>query len=202
MFYEINLKGTRPLIMHNGSSGLDKRSAANIEKADITKKKGSNRTEADDDRLRQLECQTSLWLNDEGQPTVPAAAIRRCIENAARKLKQGAQVREGMAIHRIVSFDYDTKALGKTIEELGDKAQFTVPVVVQRQRIERTRSKFDTWSVTVIIEADKELVDQTQLDAWLDIAGRRVGLGDWRPEKSGDYGRFEVASMKTLKEAA
>ena len=44
-------------------------------------------------------------------------------------------------------------------------------------------------------EVDDELVDQTQLETWLDIAGRRIGLGDWRPAKSGHFGRFETLSI-------
>lgn len=45
------------------------------------------------------------------------------------------------------------------------------------------------------MEVDGELVDREQLTAWLDIAGRRIGLGDWRPQRSGHYGRFEVIGM-------
>ena len=200
-FYNVKLRGIRPLIMHNGAAGIDKRSPANLEKADIARKKGSNRTEADDERLRELECQTSIWYDYNEAPTIPAAAIRTAIETAARKLKQGSQVREGMAITEIISFDYDRAALGATVEELGRKAQFTVPVVVQRNRLERTRAKFDIWSVTFTIDADDELVDQQQLESWLDIAGRRIGLGDWRPEKSGDFGRFEVVEIKRVEPA-
>ena len=200
-FYNVKLRGIRPLIMHNGAAGIDKRSPANLEKADITRKKGSNRTEADDERLRELDCQTSIWYDYDGAPTIPAAAIRAAIETAARKLKQGPQVREGLAITEVKVFDYDREALGTTVEELGRNAQFTVPVVVQCSRLERTRAKFDIWSVTVIVEADDELVDQQQLESWLDIAGRRIGLGDWRPEKSGDYGRFEVVEIKCVEAA-
>ena len=86
---------------------------------------------------------------------------------------------------------YDT-SLGKTVEELGKSLQFTVPVVVQRARILRTRAKFDEWSMVVTIDADPELVDRQHLQTWLDIAGARCGLGDWRPEKSGEYGRFKA----------
>ena len=106
-----------------------------------------------------------------------------------------------MAITEIKVFDYDRSALGTTVEELGKNAQFTVPVVVQRNRLERTRAKFDEWSVTLLLEADDELVDQQQLESWLDIAGRRIGLGDWRPEKSGDYGRFVVDEIKRAEPA-
>ena len=39
--------------------------------------------------------------------------------------------------------------------------------------------------------------DKLHLEKWLDIGGQRIGLGDWRPGKSGgDYGRFELVSIE------
>lgn len=197
MRYRIRIEGTAPLITHNGAAGLDTRSPANIEKASISKKRGSNRTEADEDRLRELDCYTSLYLAADGSPTFPESALRACIEGAARKLKQGPQVREGLIVERIEEFVYD-KSLGTTGDELAKSAQFTVGVVVQRARVLRTRAKFDEWAIVFTVEVDEELVDQQQLTAWLDIAGRRLGLGDWRPEKSGHYGRFDTAAITPL----
>ena len=199
MRYRITIEGTEALITHNGAAGLDTRSPANKEKAEIAKKRGSNRTEADDMRLRELECHTSLYLDAGGAPTFPEAALRACIEGGARKLKQGPQVREGLVVEKVEEFIYD-QSLGATGDVLckNEQVQFTAPVVVQRARILRTRAKFDTWGVIFTVEADDELVDQSQLLTWLDIGGRRLGLGDWRPEKSGHYGRFEVKSIEAL----
>lgn len=104
-----------------------------------------------------------------------------------------------MIVTEVEEFSYD-KNLGTTTEELGKTAQFTVGVVVQRNRILRTRAKFDEWGVSFIVEADDELVDENQLEAWLDIAGRRIGLGDWRPEKSGIYGRFQMEAIEALED--
>lgn len=195
--FQVKIKGEQPLIMHSGEAGLDTRSPANIAKADIAKKRGSNRTEADDARLRELECQTSLWLGQDDKPTIPQGAIRRMIENAARKTKQGGNVREGLIVVA-VKFDYDTKNLGKTVKELGKKAQFTVPVKVQQSRIMRTRARFDEWGAEFLLDTDDELVDKQKLEIWLDVGGRRIGLGDWRPEKSGHFGRFTVESIKEV----
>lgn len=197
MRYRIRIKGIRPLIMHNGVAGLDTRSPANLEKAEITRKRGSNRTESDDARLRELECQISLYLDADGAPTLPEGMIKAVIERSARKLKQGTQVREGMIVEQVEEFSYD-RSMGTTAEALAKTAQFTTGVVVQRNRVLRTRAKFDEWGVTFIVEADDELVDQSQLETWLDIAGRRIGVGDWRPEKSGVYGRFETESIEAL----
>ena len=197
MRYQIEIKGITPLIMHNGAAGLDTRSPANLEKAEIAKKRGTNRTEADDIRLRELETETSLWVNGNGRPTVPEAAMRSVIETGARKLKQGPQVREGLVVDSVDEFIYD-HSLGTTVAELIKTVQFVAPVVVQRARILRTRAKFDEWGLRFRVEVDDELVDKGQLERWLDIAGRRIGLGDWRPEKSGHYGRFEIVSIEAM----
>ena len=199
MEYDIHIRGTQPIIMHNGAAGLDTRSPANLEKAEIARKKGSNRTASDDERLRELECQISLWLDASGAPTIPAAAFRSMIERAARKLKQGPQVREGLIVLGDAEFEYDRERYGTTIEQLGKNTRFTTGVVVQRNRVLRTRAMFEEWEAHFRIEVDEELVDKEQLETWLDIGSRRIGLGDWRPEKSGRYGRFEVLAVEEIK---
>lgn len=200
MRYRFTLNGVSGLICHNGAAGLDKRSPVSLEIASIAAKKGGNRTETDDLRLRTLECQRSLYLDSEGRPTFPEAAIRRMIENAARKQKQGPLVREGLLVES-VEFSYDEKRYGTDVEDVGENTAFVVPVVVQRQRIERTRAKFDPpWSMTVTVDTDDELVDAQKLAAWLEVGGRRIGLGDWRPERSGSYGRFTVSNVKEVKD--
>ena len=196
MLYIAALTGESPLIQHN-AQGVDPRHIWNVEKASLTRKKGSNRTASDDARLAELETALGLYLDDTSkQVVVPAAAIRSCIESAARKLKQGPQVREGLLVTG-TSFSYDTERYGSTFEELIKSTQFHQVVVVQRQRLIRVRPKFDLpWSVTCYFDCDDELVDENQLATWLDIAGRRIGIGDWRPEKSGTYGRFSIASLR------
>ena len=198
MQYRITIRGISPIIHHNGAAGLDTRSAISREIAAIAAKRGGNRTEADEDRLRELECQRSLWLDESGAPAVPATAIRATIEAGARKRKQGPQVRGGLVILE-TDFDYDREKYGTALVDLGKNCQYVTPVVVQRNRILRTRARFDTpWSCTVTVDVDEELIDEPQLMEWLDIAGRQVGLGDWRPEKSGTFGRFVAESIEEV----
>ena len=194
MFYNVRIEG-QTAIIQNSAAGLDPLLPINLEKAEITRKRGSNRTEPDDERLRQLEAIGSLWLDDDERPTIPSTAIRSVIETGARKLKQGPQVREGLAVID-TSFTYDVRVYGESLDELSKTCQFTVPVVVQRSRVLRTRAKFDVpWACDFTLSVDDELVQREWLERWLDIGGRRIGLGDWRPEKSGQYGRFTVSSI-------
>ena len=196
MRYQVHIEGTSGLLMHNGAAGLDPYSPAKREIASRAKKSGANRTEADDLRIRELECQVSLWLDEAGLPTIPVGAIRAMIERAARKQKQGGNVREGMIVENL-TFEYD-QSLGTSVEELGKSVQFTTGVVVQRARVLRTRARFDQWAARFILDCDDELIDQAKIEHWLDIGGRRIGLGDWRPEKSGHFGRFKVTEVKAL----
>ena len=199
MQYKVTVSGFSPIIHHNGAAGLDTRSPVSREIAAIAAKRGGNRTAADDDRLRELEAQRSLWLNKSRAPTIPATAIRAMIESGARKRKQGPQVRGGLMVLS-TAFDYDREKYGTGIEELGRSTQFTVPVVVNRSRILRTRAKFELpWSCTFEVDVDDEQIDQDNLLEWLDIAGRQIGLGDWRPEKSGMFGRFTASKIDESK---
>ena len=196
MLFDVEIRGLRPIIHHSGT-GIDPKHPANIEKSALARITASNRTEDDEARLAELECQVALWLDEDGRPTIPAAAIRSCIETAARRLRQGPQVREGLVVDKVHEFSYDVERYGGDLTNLVQTTQFRIGVVVQRQRILRTRAMFDPpWGCRFTLDCDDELVDQQQLEAWLDIAGRRIGLGDWRPEKSGDYGRFETVSVK------
>ena len=125
-------------VVHPASSSTTERPDSTLgqrlprqEIAAITKKKGANRTEADDDRLRELECQRGLWIDGDGAPTIPAAAVRAVIETGARKRRQGGQVREGLIVTQI-GVRLRPRGLGTTVEELGRKSQLTVGVVVGR----------------------------------------------------------------------
>ena len=192
MRLQFTLTGVSPILMHNGAAGIDTRNPLSREIAAIAAKKGGDRTDVEDLRLQELECRRSLYLDADGKPTLPEAALRAMIEASARKVKQGAQVREGLLIEW-VSFCYDAERYGETLDKLVQTTQFTVPAVVSGKRIPRTRARFDCpWLVVGVADVDEELVDKTQLTAWLAVGGRRIGLGDWRPEtKGGVFGRFD-----------
>ena len=198
MRYKIHITGLSPIIFHNAATGLDPYNPIRMEINSLTRKKGSNRTEADDLRIRYLESLGSLYLDENDRVTIPAANLRACIEKGARKLRQGPQVREGLIVETVDQFIYDQKTYGKTAEQVAVKAQFTVPVVVQRNRILRTRAKLNPWGLKFTVLTDPELVDESQLIQWLTIGGTRIGLGDWRPEKSGQYGRFQIETISQI----
>ena len=190
MRYLVRLTGESPILHRNAAAGLDVSSTMSREIAELARKR--SRTESEHERLRELECQRSLWLSDDGRPMIPRAALRACIESAARRSKEGPAVRSGLVVDD-TCFQFDAERYGDTLEDWGRRCQYTVPVVVQRNRILRTRARFELpWSLEAHVFAAADLIAPERLREWLEFAGQRIGLGDWRPERSGSHGRFSL----------
>lgn len=56
----------------------------------------------------------------------------------------------------------------------------------------RYRPQFESWTAEVTLEIDAELLQISDLITLVNRAGFGVGVGEWRPEKDGEFGRFEV----------
>jgi len=61
-----------------------------------------------------------------------------------------------------------------------------------------TRPRFDNWSVTVTLVIDESLIDLSKIRELFDIAGRSVGLCDFRPGCRGRFGRSAVTAWDVL----
>lgn len=57
----------------------------------------------------------------------------------------------------------------------------------------RYRAEFSKWSTDIDIVFNSNAISAEQLVNLFELAGFGVGIGEWRPEKNGQYGRFEVA---------
>jgi len=56
----------------------------------------------------------------------------------------------------------------------------------------RYRPYWDNWSVRVTFELDTALLQTKAFLTLVDWAGSRQGIGEMRPEKDGEYGRFKI----------
>lgn len=58
----------------------------------------------------------------------------------------------------------------------------------------RYRPEYHGWSVTFPLEFDSSIISVSQVMNLLNRAGFHVGIGEMRPQKKGDRGRFVVSS--------
>jgi len=70
------------------------------------------------------------------------------------------------------------------------------PVVIQRARIMRHRARLEEWSLSFDLELDETIIPVDSLHGVLTDAGKRAGLGDFRPPKGGPFGRFIIVAWK------
>ena len=58
------------------------------------------------------------------------------------------------------------------------------------------RPMFDDWALTFNLTLDTEVMTVKLLREIVDTAGKRIGLGDFRPDCKGPFGRFKVTHWK------
>lgn len=59
-------------------------------------------------------------------------------------------------------------------------------------RIMKHRAKLDVWELPFELEVDKNMFSEKEVRSFLDDAGSKIGLGDFRPSRKCFYGRFKI----------
>jgi hypothetical protein len=60
------------------------------------------------------------------------------------------------------------------------------------------RPRFDRWRVTFTLEVDAAMFDPKFVRQLVDDAGTRIGLGDFRPDRKGPFGKFKVVRWDVI----
>lgn len=181
--FRITCVGIEPLLMHNArlSDPLD-------EIAKKMKKISGKRTKTEDDYLElgRLEHMGSLYFDNEFGPFIPGQNFERMLVDAAKSVKLGTKIKAALIVETNVNpLVYEGP---RTIDGLWQDANYVhrASAKVGMQRIQRTRPMFRKWQVYADGHLDTQQVNIEDLHNVVDIAGRLVGLGDWRPR----FGRF------------
>jgi hypothetical protein len=59
----------------------------------------------------------------------------------------------------------------------------------------RFRPEFKDWSLKVSVVAPTNIITAESVVNLLSVAGQYSGLGEWRPERGGSFGRFTVKAL-------
>ncbi len=69
----------------------------------------------------------------------------------------------------------------------------------------RYRAEFPEWSAKLLVRYNANVLSEAQILNLLNTAGFAVGVGEWRPERDGQYGMYHVgtdADLMALEKAA
>lgn len=122
------------------------------------------------------------------------------VENLTRALISGAGYSKGKGrsslqkeVAAAVFVNPARISLGTKEFEVDTRA---VVIPATRGRVLAHRPRIDDWDASFSVDFDETLIKKDQIVKILSDTGSRVGLMDFRPEKKGPYGRFEVISVK------
>jgi len=171
--------------MHNGQladplNPFSKRIAA------LHGKRGQNKTDADIIEMSRREWDGSLYTSN-GVPCIPADVLEAMLVKGAEKKRKGKQAKAGLIVEQDALLIYDGP---KDINELWEAGTFSFRcgARVTQNRVQRTRPRFDEWSLEFKVSYLPSLLNADDLRSFLIVAGQEIGLGDWRPK----FGRFTV----------
>lgn len=171
--------GTSPLIMHKWS-----------EKALVQmREKGAGRkTKARDNRDPEGEARAATYTTDDGQVGINGMAFKNALITAAHKDIgiEKTLVRKALFLvvndsNRVIPIEASDPVIREDCVRVGAGSADL-----------RYRPEFAKWSFNVELEVDGDLLTAEDILTLVDRAGFGVGIGEWRPEKNGEYGRFEV----------
>ena len=63
----------------------------------------------------------------------------------------------------------------------------------------RYRPEYSIWGVILDIELNTAVVSHGQMAMMFEVGGHGVGIGDYRPEKDGDCGTFQIVDEGEFK---
>jgi len=138
------------------------------------------------------EAKLRLYLNEDGTFRHPCEAFTKAMVKAVAGKKFGKM----FATSAIKGSVFIAEPYATLEDEHGEPlAKYTIdrrPVVIGKARVLRCRPSFPAWRIRLALEIDTAILRAGDVKDALSLAGRIVGVGDYRPEKGGGFGRFMV----------
>lgn len=180
-----DLSSSSTMLMNNGQTADPLNEFSKALKA-ITSKRA--KTDADHEAISEIEFYASLYMDEDG-PIIPAKNVMGMVLEAAAKKRKKKHAKSCVFVDSHARLEYEGP---RAAEELWEDGGFTHREIVRikQAKIVRTRSEFDNWTATIEINYEDSLINLSDIDEWLEIAGSQTGIMDYRPQ----HGRFKVVS--------
>lgn len=189
MIIECTIAGTTPLICNAFTASA--MAAMDGPRSSLSGDKGSPKEQA----------QQKLYLGLDGKTLViPQPNLFRSIMDAGTFFKAG----KSKVTTQKSSIIPAALAINEVEIPIKSKDGWTVdtrPVRIPSTggRILCHRPMFHDWSLTFTMMLDTDMIGVKLLREIVDAAGKRIGLGDFRPACKGPYGRYVVTSWTEKK---
>lgn len=185
--------GTAPLIVHNWS--------AKAKRQMLDTMQGIKNVKEVRDPHADYESSLYRIANEDGPDTYgfPVLAFKAATIGGARFYDNSVtmtMLRQCMFFKGVV-----TKADPAQLVPIVGEPQMREDVVrLPRQGTDlRYRGEFPEWSAVLTITYVTSALSQDSVLSLLDAGGMGVGVGEWRPQRSGEYGTYQINTDEPIK---
>lgn len=146
--------------------------------------------------LPHEQAAAKLYRDPQGKAVLPSANLLRAVVDAGVFIKSGKSklstqrssvIPAGVAI-------VETELLIQPGKWETDSRAVVNPATGGRMMCHRPR--FDEWKVSFTLDIDDTMFAEKVVRELVDLAGHRIGIGDFRPARKGPFGRFKVDAWK------
>lgn len=173
---EFTLKGLDALVTHKWSEKAKK------EMRDKQQKKARGPREA---KNPSAEYESARYLDAQGRDCIPAIAFKKAIVDAASFSDDATKVilrGSVFVLGDLIPIEYDTIGMREDV------------VRVQMSTDLRYRPEYLGWHMKIRVQYDASQISLEQLVNFVGRAGFSIGIGEHRPQKNGQFGRFTIAT--------
>ncbi len=178
----IDIRGTAPLIVHRWSEKA-KKQMLDSQQGRKTPKEAKN---------PEADYASSMYRFDDGRHGFPVTAYKAAtVKGGARAFGKSVKMTE---LRQALVFLPDGIGTdGMQLTEIHGEPRMREDMVRVGMGTAdiRYRAEYPEWAATLRVEFMPNLVDLGTIAALIDAGGSN-GVGEWRPEKNGSFGTFEV----------
>lgn len=186
MIIKVKIKGITPLLMNRFHEELQVKASSGTSAALGSGSKGTPREQA----AKKVYCDEDGNLMIPG-PNIFSAIIAAGSFHKAGKSKittvKSSLIPAGVALQEINCM------LGRKSFEVDSRS---VVIPATGGRIMCHRPRLDEWQLSFTLDVDTEMFSPALVRQIVDDAGKKVGLGDYRPARKGPFGKFTVIEWR------
>lgn len=182
---DVTIEGVAPLLLHAYTDAAAQKATT-----------GQGAVAVGDPGTPREQAEDVLYRDTDGTLIVPGANVYRAIIDAGKFHKSGKSKVTTMK-NSLVPTGVWMETAVCPIDDGGKGWEVdTRPIRIPSTggRILRHRPRFDTWRLSFSLRVDTSTFDTKIVRALIDDAGSKIGLGDFRPDCKGPFGRFVVVA--------
>jgi len=197
--FKVKIRGVTDYIQHKMPYGKEAEKLKHITKV--------LQQNSDDEEAYMTEAKIALYRTEDETVYIPATQLKGSLLEAGKEIRiegKGKSTYKKIvgAFMFIEPEKIPVTRNGVPIKAEFDDVNLTIRrdwVVIQRSRILRTRPVIkEGWEAEFTLVVLDDTIPINVIKDLLKTAGSFKGIGDWRPQKGGPYGTYEIISFEQI----